>query len=288
MMARRESDKIKGDYFVSLLILILFLLHSRFCDRFLTFRWWNCNMIFLHFFLLFHLTLIKPRAEGGMTRTRRESFTANPFPRLYNWWLQRLENPVRLFPSDNLLAGRCDKKGNSICWLRILTISDVSLINYRSQFVPKNDTWRNSKKNFFRENIFAAEKKSSVVVSLFTFSINFFLLLSVYDDIIKLTIEHLTFTLVHWEFSWCSLANRKINIHSCIQRTWLLLCEFYTFFLLFFRWIQEGGKENYFSSAIPKFLRFFSWLYRFMFVIYIQPKQFSLWVVVSNLNGLVK
>lgn len=64
---------------------------------------------------------------------------------------------------------------------------------------------------------------------------------SVYDDIIKLTIEHLTFTLAHWNSSWCFLANRKINIHSCIQRTWLLLCEFHTILLFFLVSVESRG-----------------------------------------------
>lgn len=100
------------------------------------------------------------------------------------------------------------------------------------------------------ENILALSETVATTTTLryLHFLSIFFLSASVYDDIIKLTIEHLTFTLVPWE----SLANRKINIHSCIQRTWLLLCEFYTFFCIF-RWIQEGGKTNYskVSSLLP-------------------------------------
>lgn len=142
-------------------------------------------------------------------------------------------------------------------------------------------------KIFFRAKINSNFFFFSVVVSLFTFSINFFLSASVYDDIIKLTIEHLTFTLVHWKFPWCSLANRKINIHSCIQRTWLLLCEFYTIFSLSSSWIQEGGRKNYFSSAIAKFCAS-SFGNIVLCSSFIFNWSISLWVVVSmyNQNGL--
>lgn len=65
----------------------------------------------------------------------------------------------------------------------------------------------------------------------FAFSINFFLFnslsVSVCDDIIKLTMAHLTFTL-SLPLKTCS-SNRKINIHSYIRRTCLLLCGFYRF-----------------------------------------------------------
>lgn len=112
-------------------------------------------------------------------------------------------------------------------------------------------------------------------ISRFTFSVNF-CCFSVYDDIIKLTMEHLTFTLVAWEIPQCSLANRKINIHSCIQRTWLLLCEFYTIFCFFFPWDLRGWKDKlfffYHSEVFSVFFVF--WQYRFMYVIYIQLKPF--------------
>lgn len=80
------------------------------------------------------------------------------------------------------------------------------------------------------------------------------LTVSAYDDIIKLTIEHLTFTLVRRDFPRRSPANRKINIHSCIQRTWLLLCGYYPFF----RWIQEGGEvKTIFLLPLQKRLSLF-------------------------------
>lgn len=101
---------------------------------------------------------------------------------------------------------------------------------------------------------------------LFSFSV------SIQDDIIKLTIEHLTFTLIQWNCSWCSLANRKINIHSCIQRTWLLLCEFYTIFLLyFFGGFKRVEKKTIFLLPFETFAA----RLRFMCVIYIQLKRFS-------------
>lgn len=177
------------------------------------------------------------------------------------------------------------QKGNWIYQLRILTISDVSLINYRSSFIPKTDTWRNSSKCFFVKIFLQTATKNSMVVSLFTISFHF----SVYDDIIKLTIEHLTFTLVHWEFSWCSLANRKINIHSCIQRTWLLLCEFYTFFSFSFSVDPRGWKEKLFFLCHSKVLRVFFLGNIVLCSSFIFNWSSLLWVVVSmcNLSGLV-
>lgn len=90
---------------------------------------------------------------------------------------------------------------------------------------------------------------------------------SVYDDIIKLTIEHLTSTLVHRDSLHDILrANRKINIHSCIQRTWLLLCGFHQFF---------GGSmrvevKTIFLLPPPELFSFQFPQYRFMNVIQIQ------------------
>lgn len=104
-------------------------------------RWWNCNMIFLLFLYFFISSDIDKTSERG----DEEVSLQNPFPHWYNWWLQRLENPVRFFPNDNLLLMR--QKGNWICKLTMLTISDVSLINYRSRFIPITDTWRNSDEN---------------------------------------------------------------------------------------------------------------------------------------------
>lgn len=97
------------------------------------------------------------------------------------------------------------------------------------------------------------KNQAFVDVMLFTFSINFspltLSLIYAYDDIIKLNTEHLTcHPSSFWRCHHTTKANRNINIHSCIQWTWMLLHEVNNFNSFYF--FLYSANKNIFMCVI--------------------------------------
>lgn len=99
--------------------------------------------------------------------------------------------------------------------MQLLMISLSSLINY-TMILPSHFIFV-----VLSDDV---EQMNGKDVMLFTFSINFFSSPHAYDVIIKLNTEHLTCHPSSFRFfANVIVANRNINIHSCIQWTWILL-----------------------------------------------------------------